>query len=443
MTLTRQLPDITVTSYNAKLYLEMCEYAKRRFVIYKYSGSRRLFYDLETNTYDISSGLIIGALELKFGISTKDCLKQINFLHVHQTKTYFRPYEEKIITDNGINFINTWSPSRVKPITHYDASPFVEFLELAVGEENADYILTQLALAYQKPHPHQKPPIAMYLYSSEQGQGKTTLSDIIKEVFGEASHKVINTHKPLRDKNAVQFWGQTWLVCEEAKVERTDNLYDQLKQYITSTKLTDAPKFGSPQDFDCPARLIMLSNRPPTFLDKDDRRFFISEWDTGFRGEDKDEYFNKFRKWLTAGGYEHIAGFIQNYDVSDYDFASEAPQNADKRMILDTYTDPLVEKFLDLIDDYGLTVFHEQDSKIMEFICVNNIKASQAVHIYHEAGFIKSDKKIQIEPRKRIRIWYPKSSKLFIADGKPAEIKLEDGSSHTLKELYGKTLRDC
>jgi hypothetical protein len=187
----------------------------------------------------------------------------------------------------------------------------------------------------------------------------------------------------------------------------------------------------------------MLSNRPPTFLDKDDRRFFISEWDTGFRGEDKDEYFNKFRKWLTAGGYEHIAGFIQNYDVSDYDFASEAPQNADKRMILDTYTDPLVEKFLDLIDDYGLTVFHEQDSKIMEFICVNNIKASQAVHIYHEAGFIKSDKKIQIEPRKRIRIWYPKSSKLFIADGKPAEIKLEDGSSHTLKELYGKTLRDC
>lgn len=445
MTSTSHLVDINVTHYNTELYLEMREYVTRRFVIHRYSGNRRLFYDLLTNNYDITRGLIVGALEQKFGSvhsMALDCVKYSSFRHVHPSKTYFRPYDKKVISQNGLHFINTWIPSKIKPLNHYDASPFVEFLELAVGEENSDYILLQLALAYQKPHPHQKPPIAMYLYSSEQGQGKTTLSDIIKEVFGEASHKVINTHKPLRDKNAVQFWGQTWLVCEEAKVERTDNLYDQLKQYITATKTTDAPKFGSPQEFDCPARLIMLSNRPPTFLDKDDRRFFIAEWDTGLRGEEKDEYFNKFRNWLAEGGYAHIAGFIRSYDVSDYDFASEAPKNADKRMILDTYTDPLVEKFLDLVDDCKLTVFHEQHWEIEQFIHNNNIKASQAIHIFHEAGFIKSDKKVQIEPKKRFRIWYPKSSKLFIADGKPAEIKLEDGNTHTLKELYGKCLRD-
>jgi hypothetical protein len=425
--------------------LRMQEYLKGRFVIHKHSGNMKYYYDLQTNNYDLTFGQLIGVLSQKFGCdfgSAKKVVSMTNFLHVHSTKTYFRPNAARIISTNGVYFINTWSPSRIEPLKHFDASPFVEFLELAVGEENADYIILQLALAYQKPHPHPKPPIAMYLYSSEQGQGKTTLSDIIKEVFGKASHKVINTHKPLRDKNAVQFWGQTWLVCEEAKVERTDNLYDQLKQYITGTTTTDSLKFGSPQEFECPARLIMLSNRPPTFLDKDDRRFFIAEWDTGLRGEEKDKYFNKFRNWLAEGGYAHIAGFIQSYDVSEYDFASEAPKNADKHMILDTYTDPLVEKFLDLINDCELPVFYEQHWDVKQFIEDNNIKASQAIHIFHEAGFIKSKCRIQIEPKKRCRIWYPKSSKLFIADGRPAEIKLEDGSTHILKELYGKSHRD-
>lgn len=438
-----QEPDINETSQEHHQQInkyEIKDKLKKRFCLLKSSGGKNYYYDIESDESNISAAQIICLAIYEWGIGIEEAKKIVshcNFISVHESKRYFRPGERKIICIKGIYYINTWRPSdwsEVEPT--FNVSPFVEFLEKATSEENAEFIIKQLALAYQYPHPLNKPQIAMYLYSSEQGQGKSTFSDIIKEVFGETSHKVINTHKPLFDKNAIQFWGQTWLVCEEAKIERSDNLYDQLKQYITASYLTDSVKFGSPQKFETPARLIMLSNRAPSFIEKDDRRFFISEWDTGLRGDERNNYFNEFRRWLNSGGFQSIASYLCSIDVSDYDFAAPAPLNKDKMMVINTFADPLVEKFLDIIEEEDIMVFDESNFNIRYFLEENNIKQTHARHIFNEAGFVKYDRKISFGKDTRFRPWYPKTAKMLVTHGKPAEIRLENGETYFVKDVY-------
>lgn len=183
-------------------------------------------------------------------------------------------------------------------------------------------------------------------------KARASFTDAITEIFGASSVKSTTTADALIKQNGYEFWGRTWLLADEVKVGDRTRLYDNLKARIS--KLTDTvdPKNRASMEVELPAQLIMTSNHPPTFIEPDDRRFCIIEWDTGLRDDAKTDYFDEYVGWLNTHGYEAIAGLLQTRDVTSYKPMAPPPRTEAKRFAILESEEPEVDRVLRLLDKY-------------------------------------------------------------------------------------------
>ena len=114
---------------------------------------------------------------------------------------------------------------------------------------------------------------------------------------------------------------------------------------------TADPKHRDSIEVEVPAQLIMLSNREPLFIEENDRRFFVAEWDTGLRGEEKAEYFEEYIHWLNDEGYEAIAGYLSQRDLSGYKTSQHAPSTSAKLKCLENALPLPVQELIEFLDD--------------------------------------------------------------------------------------------
>jgi len=265
---------------------------------------------------------------------------------------FYRPHCSPVVNVNGIYFRNLWRPPTIEP-KEGDASPFIDFLTKAMGgrDEEVEYFIRWLALLVQDPLPKRKPPVAPYIYSNQQGQGKSLLAGILTEVLGESAVKTSSGPQALEDKNRIEFFSRTLFVADEAQMDKKTNALQAFKNLITSTTTDEALKNQAVRKHEVPARIMMLSNYAPAHLERDDRRHFVVRWDTGLRDKEKTKYFNDLISWLNDEGYSIVSHFLANYPVGEWDYAAPAMITDAKLGVIQSHSSKWEQKFIDFAEE--------------------------------------------------------------------------------------------
>jgi len=271
------------------------------------------------------------------------------FCSVILDKDYYRPNQHAVINQDGRYYPNLWKPSKVRPVyPPCNVQPFCDFLRTMMGsQEKVGYFLDLLAYKYQNRNTcHlKKPHVAVYLYGEQGGMGKSSfVGGVIKEVFGQSAVTTVLDESKLESGSSVDVWRKEWLIVEEVKKRVDSNLFRKIKGFTGQSTTESDRKNTHFATYEIPANLMMFSNSPPTFLEQNDRRFFVSKFQHNFPSpEYKDEYFNRFDNWLkNKGGYQAIASLLEQRDISDFNIASSAMMTDEKRDILLSISCPVI-----------------------------------------------------------------------------------------------------
>jgi hypothetical protein len=358
--------EIRSVSMSPDLVKKVKTYIFNRFLIRRTQPSY-LYVDTVDNQRDLQKGAVIGILISKFKIDFHDAVKFLDDMRIHlrywSGQEVYEPNSPFVVEQNHKHHLNLWKPSEVKPDSSLDASPFIDHLKLALGsDDEVNFVLNFVAFRYQNPKPTSKPHHALYLFSDQQGQGKSLFKATLEKVFGNSAVRVSTNVGELKNQSAFQFWSRTLLFVEEVKVGADTTIYDRLKAMSGIDNTTADPKHRDTIEVELPAQLIMLSNREPLFIEDNDRRFFVAEWDTGLRGEEKSNYFEEYINWLNNGGYEAIAGYLGQRDLSGYKISQHVPTTPAKQKCLENSIPLPVQELMEFLDAYPESlVFRARD----------------------------------------------------------------------------------
>lgn len=417
---------------------EIKKYVQQRFL-----RGEKGYFDLITGTGNLQSTQLMGMLyqrsqkpdaELS-GISFDNIYKVIkNELgrewdsYPMTTKTAYKVGEPRVIFRDEIAYINTWEAPKVIPKAG-DISPFLQHLYMALGDtEKVEFILDFFAHRYQ--NPNIKAPHALYLYG-RQGMGKGTLKNVLQGVFGKSAIKYAGKATAV---TGVLNWSSTFFIADEIKITKHSEFYNEIKAYTVETELEDRILYANYDTYDIPAQLILLSNHAPSFLEEDDRRFFVAEWDIGLdkTSEEYKQHFKDYYDWIESeGGLAALAHHLQNRDLNKYCLRSAPPMTPEKAKALSIVADPAKLHITEMLEDNpNKLVFNEA---IFTELAERNAGWR---HLLSECGLQRHEKRIQLGKNKRW-VWYRDGHTISSSAGKKASIRRsENKQSVPLESVF-------
>lgn len=409
----------------------------KRFFISSYNGNTKKFYDVVTGRGDILSGALCDLVSREYSIDwpvAKRIVEGCPFATLSPPMLY-RPNKPPIVIDQGLYHINSWRPpQRLKNTPSLlGVQPFVDHIEDVLGsKEKADYFLDVLAWRVQNPY-EPKPHIAFYFYHEEGGQGKSVFGSTLQRVLGANSVKIVNTADSIGQKGSVDTWSCSWLVVEEAFIKKASTTYNTIKSYTGGDSVTTDKKYGAYTEYEVPAMLIMLSNKPPNFIEPNDRRFFVSEWKLKECPDEeaKARYFERYFDWLNNGGYEAIADHLATR-LTYTDVRANAMITEEKRVAMNVAKSPVQTALKDFLEDkldYWLFTNDAFDSIWYH----HRISTSRQQHELSAAGLIQFDKRTKIG-EKQFRPWMRKGTRIISMVGKVNQAEF-DGVSKPITDV--------
>jgi len=358
----------------------------------------------------------------------------------------YRPEQPAVVNVEGNWHPNSWRPPEVKvPEQQLDYSPFVEHLTLMLGsKKKADYLLDHLAYRYQNPDhvANPKPHIAFFLYG-KPGFGKGTFLKVIQNVFGESAVKTAADQSELKGGSSVDLWKRTWLFVEEVDVRPGSTDWNKIKGFTGTSMVDAAMKYQHVSKHELPAQLIMFSNSAPTFIEPNDRRFFISKFETEFKdSEEKRDYFTKYHKWLDSGdAYPAIAYLLKHRNIKRFKLADEAMMTDEKREITTLVSDVVVDHIRAELEDKDNKAICFVPSDFRELWEKHGIKPSQIKHKLSEAGLkMNRSSRYRCETTGKsltLELWTRPEWTLNRKQGTPATLVKDDGRRMPLVEDEG------
>lgn len=401
------------------------------------TADRGHYICLETDNYSLTKASVMGVLSAEFNCTMKQGFKAIDntFMRPWSGKKVYAPNQAKVVKEKGLYHLNLWKPSDVQPSYPNDGLFFFDYLIKCLGsEEKANFVLDFLAYRYQ--NLSKKVPQALYLYGS-QGQGKSMFAEIITKVFGETAVKRVGKTGDINSKGSVNNWGRTFLIGEEIDVPKDSVFYSELKSFTGMSKVEADDKFISFGTYEIPAQLIMLSNKPPSFIEMGDRRFFISEWETRLDGEDKAKFFTEFDKKLRQGGYEGIAALLKERDLSRYDGFKPPLETEEKRQMMHLSLNPTVQKLMCYLEENEKYRVFEMDSFHHIWNADGIMKPEHKKHLLNDAG-LKSAGRLRVVAQANPKsVWIRKEDDVIPQNGnKGSVLKLPNGQIVKTCEVY-------
>ena len=161
--------------------------------------------------------------------------------------------------------------SSIQPRYNDKAISILSIFKSVLGKsDKTDFMVNFLAHRYQNP----LNKVAHAAIYGSQGQGKTTFANIIENVFGKTSVKKVGKTDDLYSKGSVQNWSRVFVIGEDQSKKRIFLLF-RAKIFTGTNQVEADEKHKAFATYKIPAQLIVLSNEAPTFLEEDDRRFFV------------------------------------------------------------------------------------------------------------------------------------------------------------------------
>ena len=415
----------------------------QRYCYLRESGGQKLYWDSEELHSNLTDMHLHGSLAA-YGVREKDgkafaavCKDIINntaFRPIVLDPIY-RPYAASVIQKNDHWRPNSWRKPNVKPNASISAAPFVQHLQRMLGSKpKADYLIDMLAYRYQSTT-NVKPHVAFYFYGG-QGFGKGIFSSTIEAIFGTSAVRTVREQNDLKSMSGIDVWTRTWAIIDEVDVKAGSSCYNNIKTMTGGQSFDSARKGEHFKRFETPAQLIMNSNHAPTFLEADDRRFFVSKWETEFKpNENKTDYFRQYVSWLENDkGYEAIAGLLAKRDVSKVEISAHAMVTEEKLLVTALMADGSVDEVLGLLEQHdSINIF---DINMFNTIWdSHDITKTVQKHKMIAAGLEPTQSK-RYENQTRT-LWTRKGVTLKSANGVAPVLLMADGSRVNLKADLG------
>jgi hypothetical protein len=267
---------------------------------------------------------------------------------------------DRLVVEGGwferpeVTTFNLYRPPRLQLGEAAQAEPWLEHVLRIYGKEDGAHIIRWLAHRVQRPD--EKINHALVL-GGAQGIGKDTLLEPVKHAVGPWNFQEISPTHLLGPFNG--FAKSVVLRVSEARdlgeIDRF-GFYDHTKIYTAAPPdvlRVNEKNLREHYVFNCLGLVITTNHKTDgIYLPADDRRHYVA-WSHSTREEFPPDYWNELWRWYQSGGFGHVAAYLSEYDLDDFDPKAPPPKTAAFWDIVHAGTPPEDAELADVIDALG------------------------------------------------------------------------------------------
>lgn len=257
------------------------------------------------------------------------------------------------ISRPGCMVFNLYRPPNIEPGDARKAERWVAHIAKVFGDDS-DHIIRWLAHRVQRPH--EKINHALLLGGS-QGIGKDTLLEPVKRAVGPWNFAEVSPSQVMGRFNG--FLKSVILRVSEARdLGDTDRfkLYDHMKSYTAAPPdvlRVDEKNLREHAVLNVTGVIITTNHLADgIYLPSDDRRHFVA-WSSLTKDDFGEDYWRSFWAWINAGGDCHVATYLAELDISDFNPKAPPPKTAAFWSIVDANRAPEEGELADILDALG------------------------------------------------------------------------------------------
>jgi hypothetical protein len=250
-----------------------------------------------------------------------------------------------------VTCFNHYRPPRLELGDATQTGPWLDHVR-EIYPDDADHIVRWLAHRLQRPA--DKINHALVL-GGAQGIGKDSLLEPVKHAIGPWNFHDISPTNLLGSFNG--FVKSVILRVSEA---RDLGEWDRFKFYDHTKIYTAAPPdvlrvnekhLREYYVFNCLGFLITTNHKTDgIYLPADDRRHYVA-WSHRTKEEFTPEYWNRLWGWYAAGGFSHVAAYLSELDLADFDAKAPPPKTPAFWDIVAAGTAPEDAELADVLDE--------------------------------------------------------------------------------------------
>jgi hypothetical protein len=254
------------------------------------------------------------------------------------------------IRRNGVTCLNLYRPPNIKPGDPSKAGPWLDHLH-RIYPDDADHFIKWFGHRVQRPE--EKPNHALVL-GGLQGIGKDTALEPVKDAVGPWNFYEVSPKQLMGRFNG--FLKSVILRVSEARdlgeFDRFD-LYDHLKAYTAAPPdvlRVDEKNLREHSVVNVCGIIITTNHKTDgVYLPADDRRHYVA-WSEATKEDFDKDYWNKLWGWYRKGGKRHVAAYLAEVDLTDFDPKAPPPKTPAFWAMVDSTRAPEEAELADLID---------------------------------------------------------------------------------------------
>lgn len=239
---------------------------------------------------------------------------------------------------NNERWLNTYVDPAIEAVDG-DASPFIEFVEHLIPNQNERAHLLQM-IAWTVRNPGKKLGHALLLRTEKQGVGKSMLIDIWRNLLGYKNTRLTTTEEITGNFQSF-IDGNLLVVVEELNIAFGMQGYNRIKNLITGSTAEINEKFVSSRERPNLASFAFLTNlSEPILIEDSDRRLFFIDSPALPR---EPEFYNKFVSWWEAN-LGILRAYIDSIDLSQFNPFAPPPETEAKKALRLASRSPLEQE---------------------------------------------------------------------------------------------------
>jgi hypothetical protein len=255
------------------------------------------------------------------------------------------------IERKGVSCFNLYRPSRIEFGDATKAGPWLDHVH-KIYPNDATHIIKWLAHRVQRPG--DKINHALVLGSGEQGIGKDTLLEPVKEAVGRWNFQDV-TPKDILGRFNAYAKAVILRVSEAHDLGEFDrfSFYDRTKNYAAAPPdVLRVDEKNIPEHYVPNVLGLIITTNHKTdglYLPRNDRRHYVA-WSDHKQNDFPLDYWNKLWAYYRNGGFEHVAAYLNEYDLSSFDPKAPPPKTSTFWEIVNVNVPPEDAELADIID---------------------------------------------------------------------------------------------
>lgn len=242
--------------------------------------------------------------------------------------------KDRLIVDGGwierkdVTCLNLYRPPRIELGDAAKAGPWLGHLNKLFERNDARHILCWLAHRVQSPQVKINHALVL---GGEPGIGKDMLLEPVKQAVGPWNFHDVSPGHLLGRFNA--FAKSVILRCNEAhdlgnEIDRF-GFYEHTKIYCAAPPdvlRVDEKHIREHYVLNVLGFLITTNHKTDgIYLPAEDRRHYVA-WSSRKKDDFTPDYWNTLARWYSDGGYQHVAAYLAELDLSQFDAKAPPPK---------------------------------------------------------------------------------------------------------------------